>query len=73
MTRPLRLEFAGGLYHVTSRGDRQEDIYLDDADRDEFLEVLAEVIQRFNWTVHAYCLSGWQKASPDPIAAAIAG
>ena len=56
MTRPLRLEFAGGLYHVTSRGDRQEDIYLDDADRDEFLEVLAEVIQRFNWSVHAYCL-----------------
>lgn len=37
MTRPLRLEFAGALYHVTSRGDRQEDIYDDDADRRLFL------------------------------------
>ena len=34
MARPLRLEIAGGLYHVTSRGDRREDIYHDDADRD---------------------------------------
>jgi len=50
MARPLRLEFAGGLYHVTSRGDGQEDIYLDDADRSTFLEVLAEVTRRFNWT-----------------------
>jgi REP element-mobilizing transposase RayT len=56
MARPLRIEFAGGLYHVTSRGDRREDIYLNDADRDAFLHVLAEVIQRFNWTLHAYCL-----------------
>jgi hypothetical protein len=38
MSRPLRLEFAGALYHVTSRGDRQEDIYDDDADRRLFLE-----------------------------------
>jgi putative transposase len=33
MSRPLRLEFAGALYHVTSRGDRREDIYESDADR----------------------------------------
>ena len=33
MSRPLRLELAGGLYHITSRGDRREDIYLDDVDR----------------------------------------
>ena len=56
MARPLRLEFAGALYHVTSRGDRQEDIYLDDTDRETFLDVLAEVCDRFNWIVHAYCL-----------------
>ena len=30
MSRPLRIEFAGALYHVTSRGDRRDDIYLDD-------------------------------------------
>ncbi|MBU0621768.1 MAG: transposase [Gammaproteobacteria bacterium] len=56
MSRPLRIEFAGALYHVTSRGDGQEDIYLDDADRALFLEVLEEVGERFNWTPHAYCL-----------------
>ncbi len=34
MSRPLRLEIAGGLYHVTSRGDRREEIYQDDDDRE---------------------------------------
>lgn len=58
MSRPLRIEFAGALYHVTSRGDGREDIYLDDGDRELFLEVLADVVERFNWTVHAYCLMG---------------
>ena len=56
MARPLRLEFAHALYHVTSRGDRREDIYVDDADREAWLAVLAQVCTRFNWTVHAYCL-----------------
>lgn len=55
MARPLRLEFSGALYHVTSRGDRREAIYLDDQDRREWLAVLALVCDRFNWVVHAYC------------------
>lgn len=58
MARPLRIEFNGALYHVTSRGDRREDIYEDDRDRELFLEVLAEVVERFNWLCHAYCLMG---------------
>ena len=56
MARPLRLEFAHALYYVTSRGNRREDIYHDDADRQAWLSVLAQVCKRFNWTVHAYCL-----------------
>lgn len=56
MARPLRLELAGGLYHVTSRGDRREDIYLDDADRLAWLEVFAQTCKRFNWVCHAWCL-----------------
>ena len=56
MTRPLRLEFAGALYHITARGDRREEIYLDDEDRTRFLTLLGEVCQRFNWTTQAYCL-----------------
>ena len=56
MARPLRIEFEGALYHVTSRGDGQEDIYLDDNDRKIYLNVLSDVCERFNWTIHAYCL-----------------
>ena len=56
MARPLRVEFPGALYHVTSRGDGQEDIYLDDVDREKFLSVLSDVCMRFNWVVGAYCL-----------------
>jgi putative transposase len=55
MARPLRLEFSGALYHVTSRGDRREDIFLSDDDRDDWLAVLGIVCARFNWVVHAFC------------------
>jgi REP element-mobilizing transposase RayT len=55
MARPLRLELAGGLYHVTSRGDGREDIYLSDADRETWLIVLGQVCTRFNWVCHAWC------------------
>jgi putative transposase len=56
MARPLRIEFAGALYHVTSRGDRREAIYLDNTDHTGFLAILSEVCARFNWLIHAYCL-----------------
>ena len=56
MSRPLRLELPGALYHVTSRGDRREDIYLNDPDRQHWLDLLGEVCQRHNWLCHAYCL-----------------
>ena len=54
MARPLRLELAGALYRITSRGDRREDIFLSDDDRVAWLDALAEVCGRFNW-VCAYC------------------
>ena len=56
MTRPLRIEFAGALYHVTSRGNQREAIYLDESDKLLFLDVLGDVCERFNWLLHAYCL-----------------
>jgi len=55
MTRPLRIEYAGALYHVTARGDRQEDIFLDDEDRHVWLEILSQVCSRFNWRCYAWC------------------
>jgi putative transposase len=58
MARPLRIEFAGALYHITSRGDRREKIFEDDEDREMFLRVLTEVTERYNWICYAYCLMG---------------
>lgn len=56
MASPLRLEFAGALYHVTSRGDRREDIFEDDQDREVFLTILEDLYRDHNWIVYAYCL-----------------
>jgi len=56
MARPLRIEFAGALYHVTARGDRGEDIFSDDRDRNVFLGILSQVCQRFIVNCHSYCL-----------------
>lgn len=56
MSRPLRIEFPGALYHVTSRGDRRENIYHDDGDRVMWLDVLSQTCDRFNWVVQAYCM-----------------
>lgn len=55
MTRPLRLEFAGALYHVTSRGDRRKEIYRDNTDRNAWLHVLGLVCQRHRFAVHGFC------------------
>jgi len=56
MARPLRLEWPGALYHVTSRGDRREPIVEDDEDRAAWVAVLGEACGRFGWRVHAWCL-----------------
>jgi REP element-mobilizing transposase RayT len=58
MARPLRIEFPGAVYHVTSRGNARQPVYLDEGDRKDFLELLTEVNQRYNWRCHAYCLMG---------------
>lgn len=56
MARPLRLEFPGAVYHVTSRGDRQESIFLDDEDRRTFLRLLSREVMQQGWWLYAYCL-----------------
>lgn len=56
MTRPLRIEFPGAVYHITSRGNTKQLIFLDEEDRKTFLNVLSSVVTRFNWVCHAYCL-----------------
>lgn len=56
MSRPLRIEFAGALYHVMARGDARTPIFRDDADREAFCAGLWRVAERFQWRVWAYCL-----------------
>jgi len=56
MSRSLRISYAGALYHITSRGDGREKIYLSDNDREIFLSILNDVYNKFNWQFHAYCL-----------------
>ena len=56
MARPLRLEYENAVYHVTSRGNSGTEIFIEDVDREHFLEVLANAIDRFGWICHAYCL-----------------
>lgn len=58
MSRPLRIEFPGAVYHVTSRGDRREPIYRDDDDRALHLAVLAQALDRFDAQALSYCLMG---------------
>ncbi|NOZ52716.1 MAG: addiction module toxin RelE [Gammaproteobacteria bacterium] len=56
MARPLRIEYPGALYHITSRGDRLENIYEEDNDYRLFLRTLNHVCTRYNWCCHSYCL-----------------
>ncbi|MBI4592324.1 transposase [Candidatus Uhrbacteria bacterium] len=56
MARPLRIKYPGALYHITARGNRKGDIFLDDRDRLVFFEKLATVIKHHNWICHAFCL-----------------
>lgn len=56
MVRPLRLEFSGALYHVTSRGNERKRIFFVEEDRELFLGLLSNVVEKFKWICHAYCL-----------------
>jgi putative transposase len=56
MSRPLRIEFAGALYHVMARGDARAEIFRNDEDRQTFCTGLSRVCERFDWRVWAYCL-----------------
>lgn len=54
--RPLRLIVPNGIYHVTGRGNRGQDVYLDNRDRRFFLELFGMVVARLRWRCYTYCL-----------------
>ena len=53
MARPLRIEFAGALYHITARGNAQQNIYSDDVDRKAYLELIDKVRTRYDLKIEA--------------------
>jgi REP-associated tyrosine transposase len=56
MPRRARIQAAGAAYHVTANGVARSALFRDDLDRQRFLNLLAGVVARFEWTCHAYCL-----------------
>ncbi len=56
LARPLRIQYDGALYHVTSRGNERKEIFKDTSDRHLFLDILSKVNKRYNWHCHSYCL-----------------
>jgi REP element-mobilizing transposase RayT len=56
MARPLRIEYPGAVYHITSRGNEKKSIFKDDQERYTFLDILETVNKRYHWMCHAYCL-----------------
>src|SRR3990172_13240901 len=56
MARPLRVLSPGALYHVTARGNEHKVIFRTDADREQFLAVLAHAVARYRLRLHAYVL-----------------
>lgn len=56
MARPLRIEYPGAYYHITSRGNERKDIFKNDTDRNKFLSCLKSAYLRYGGKVHVYCL-----------------
>jgi putative transposase len=56
MARPLRINYPGAFYHVTSRGNEQKDVFKSERDREKFLEYLESATRRYDAVIHVYCL-----------------
>jgi REP element-mobilizing transposase RayT len=56
MGRPLRIEYPGAFYHVTSRGNEQKEIFKSDKDREQFISYLESASSRYEAVIHVYCL-----------------
>ena len=59
MSRKLRLEYPGAIYHVMSRANGQGNLFESDVDRQDFVKTLAETCAKTGFQVHA-CWSKWR-------------
>ena len=58
MSRPLRIEYPGAFYHVTSRGNERRTIFQSNRDRVKYLTYVESAHERYGAMIHAYCLMG---------------
>ena len=58
MSRPLRIQFPGAVYHVMNRGAARQPTFTDDRDCQAFLDTIAEAFRLWGIEVFAYCLMG---------------
>ena len=56
MARPLRIEYSGAFYHVTSRGNERKRVFKSQRDRERFLSYLESATERYGAVIHVYCL-----------------
>ncbi len=56
MARPLRLSFENAIYHITARGNRKDNIFYSDKDKEVFLEKMNETFRKYSFLCYAYCL-----------------
>src|SRR5205809_7583427 len=56
MARPMRIEYPGAYYHVSTRGNERKAIFRDDRDRERLLELLARAVEHFHLRLHGYVL-----------------
>lgn len=56
MSRPMRIEYPGAIYHITARGNAKNAIFHNNNDRNSFFDILTDVTKRCNWLCHSYCL-----------------
>jgi REP element-mobilizing transposase RayT len=52
----MRTELAGGVFHVTMRGNARATIFHHDHDYDVFLRMLRTTVETFEWLLHSWCV-----------------
>ncbi|MCJ7498927.1 hypothetical protein MUP29_01610 [bacterium] len=73
MARSARVQFPGAIYHISARGNHQENIYFSDQDRELFIRLLAAAAKRMHWICHAYCLMTNHYHLPGIVQASLRG
>jgi len=56
MARPLRIEYSGAFYHITSRGNERKAVFKGNRDRERFVSYLESATERYGAVVHVFCL-----------------